>query len=137
MPVDYAELEPGQTVSSRTFMLDAASVREYMEAVGDQTGPPAQVDGLPLAPPMAIAGIGLGGVVNDLGIPGGTLHTGQELEFSGVVHLGETLVCRATLLQNSVRGPWRFIVVGLAVDNSDGRQVMQGKSTIMLPQPAP
>ena len=136
MPIDYAELKPGQIVSNRTFTLDSATVREYMEAVGDQTWPPTQASGPPLAPPMAIAGIGLGGAVSDLGIPGGTLHTGQELEFSGVVHLGETLGCQATLLQNSVRGPWRFIVVELTVDNSDGRQVVRGKSTIMLPQPA-
>ena len=47
--------------------------------------------------------------------------------------MGDTLACRATLLQNSVRGEWRFIVVQLGVEDDEGREVMAGKSTIMLP----
>ena len=73
------------------------------------------------------------GVVNDLAIPGGTLHAGQELEFKAYVTVGDSLTCKATLLQNSVRGEWRFMVVQLGVENGEGREVMAGKSTIMLP----
>ncbi len=82
---------------------------------------------------MAIAALGLRGVVTDLAIPGGTLHAGQELEFNGVVPVSETLKCIATVVQNSVRGEWRFMVVQLAVQDSNGQHVMSGKSTIVLP----
>ena len=82
---------------------------------------------------MAVAALSLRGVVTDLAIPGGTLHAGQELKFIEPVPIGETLDCRATVLQNSVRGSWRFLVVGLEVVKSQGQKVLEGKSTIMLP----
>ena len=82
---------------------------------------------------MAIAALSLRGVINDLQIPGGTVHAGQELEFAYAVSVGDSLDCRATLVQNSTRGVWRFLVVRLQADNGSGRQVMQGKSTIMVP----
>jgi acyl dehydratase len=86
-----------------------------------------------LAPPMAVAALSLRGVVNDLAVPAGTLHAGQELEFSGAVQVGETLACKATVLQNSVRGAWRFLVVGLSVEDGRGVPVMSGKSTLVVP----
>jgi acyl dehydratase len=82
---------------------------------------------------MAVAALSLRGVVNELRIPGGTLHVGQELEFSGAISVGETVKCVATLVQNSVRGDWRFMVVRLEVADGNGRRVMNGRSTIMLP----
>jgi acyl dehydratase len=82
---------------------------------------------------MAIAALSLRGVVNDLQIPGGTLHVGQEMGFKNSVQVGETLRCIASLASNNVRREWRFMVVTLTVLNSSGHSVMEGKSTIMLP----
>ena len=134
MPVDYSRLAPGALVSNRSYVLDDDMVRRYAEAVGDRSRLHSPDGGAELAPPMAIAALSLRGVVNDLEIPGGTLHAGQELEFVEAVPVGGTLDCRAAVLQNSVRGGWRFIVVGLEVGNGRGDTVLQGKSTIMLPE---
>ena len=127
MAIDYAELLPKQVVSNQRYVLDEAAVSAYVSAVGDSSATSST------APPMALAALSLRGVVNDLQIPGGTLHVGQELRFMGVVSPPETLDCRATLVQNSIRGDWRFLVVHLEVDDRGGRQVMDGKSTIMVP----
>ena len=133
MPVDYSKLAPGQRISDQNYTLDADAVSNYTEAVGDRSRLRKSADGRDLAPPMAVAALSLRGVVRDLDIPGGTLHVGQELSFIEVVPIGETLACRATLSQNSVRGGWRFMVVQLEVADSKGRMVMAGKSTITLP----
>ncbi|MCH8206785.1 MAG: MaoC family dehydratase [Chloroflexi bacterium] len=133
MPIDYSTLLPGQEISSQTYTLDSTAVSKYAEAVGDDSALCRDDDGRELVPPMAVAALSLRGVVNDLAIPGGTLHAGQELEFKNPVAVGEELACRATLLQNSVRGEWRFMVVRLDVEDGTGREVMAGKSTIMLP----
>ena len=134
MTVDYAALRPGQEISRQTYRLDADTVARYVEAVGDQSRFSTQpLDAAPV-PPMAVAALGLRGVLEDLAIPGGAVHAGQELEFSGAVQVGETLQGTATLVQNSVRGEWRFMVVQLAVLDSAGQQVMTGKSTIMVPE---
>ena len=133
MPIDYFTLAPGQEISNRTYDLDSAAVSRYKDAVEDGASLRSEEDGAELVPAMAVAALGLRGVVNDLAIPGGTLHAGQELEFKAPVVVGDSLTCRATLLQNSVRGEWRFMVVQLGVENGEGREVMAGKSTIMLP----
>lgn len=131
--MDYSALEPGSKISDRTYRLDAGTVERYLLAVGDQSGLFAGEGQEALSPPMAVAAQSLRGVVKDLGIPPGSLHTGQEVQFRGSVRVGETLRCLATISRNSVRGEWRFIDVQLAVDDGKGRRVMTGKSSIVLP----
>ena len=133
MSIDYSTLAPGQEISNQVYDLDATVVSRYVGAVADESRLRDEHDGRELVPPMAVAALSLRGVVNDLAIPGGTLHAGQELEFKGPVAVGDALACRATLIQNSVRGEWRFMVVKLGVEDGQGREVMAGKSTIMLP----
>ena len=134
MAVDYSKLTTGQIVSHHTYQLDEDMVGEYLDAVKDVSDLPLKDDGLRLAPPMSMAALSLRGVVQDLQIPGGTLHVGQEFEFTKAVTVGSTLVCEATLAQNSVRGGMRIMVVTSTVRDADEVEVMSGKSTIMLPE---
>ena len=133
MPVDYATLTLGQEISNQTYRLDADTVAAYVDAVGDRSGIFDVDADLSVAPPMSVAALSLRGLVHDLDVPQGTLHAGQELEFTGAVRVGDTLTCRATVLRNSVRGEWRHVVVGLAVEDGARRQVMRGKSTMVFP----
>mgnify|MGYP001163277272 CR=1 FL=1 len=134
MAVDYSKLTSGQIVSEHTYQLDEEMVGEYVAAVQDVSEAPKSPDGRLLAPPMSVAALSLRGVVQDLQIPGGTLHVGQEFEFSEAVPVGTQLECQAKLAQNSVRGGMRIMVVNSTVHNGDGVLVMTGKSTIMLPE---
>jgi acyl dehydratase len=134
LPVDYGALSPGQTISQHTYVIDDEMVARYVDAVQDESRVASVADGPELAPPMSIAALSLTGVVQDLQIPGGTLHVGQEFKFSGAVQVGSTLECIATLKTNSMRGGWRFMVVESVIIDGDDRQVMTGKSTITLPQ---
>jgi acyl dehydratase len=129
MSIDYSQIRSGETVSSRECLLDPETVSRYVEAVGDRS-PLASSE---IVPPMAVAALSVRGVVNDLRIPGGTLHLGQEIEFIGPVRVGETITCSAELAQNSVRGGSRILVVLLSVTDVDNRTVMIGKSTIAVP----
>ena len=130
VPIDYAKLASGEQISNYRYTLDDELVSRYVKAVSDKSELYSQES---LVPPMSIAALSLRGVVMDLDIPGGTLHVGQELEFMGLVLVGDKLDCRATLLQNTVRKEWRFMVVKLEVDNSEKRRIMEGKSTILIP----
>ncbi len=131
--MDYAELATGQEISNRTCLLDSATVSRYVDAVGDESALPPALDDGELVPPMAVAALTLRGVLADLAIPGGTVHAGQELDFKRAVKVGETLTCRARLVQNSVRGDWRFMVIVLETSDIEGGDVMEGKSTIIVP----
>ena len=134
MPIDYAALQPGQNISRQAYTLDCDTVERYVDAVGCRLGFTKPGEGKNLVPPMAVAALGLRGVVSDLSIAGGTLHAGQELEFKGSVEVGETVRCSATIVQNSLRGQWRFMVVRLQVQNGVGCEIMTGKSSIMIPE---
>ena len=130
--INYAELEIGTVVSQQKFILDRKSVQKYISAVKDTSVKP-ETSASNIAPPMSIAALSLRGVVNDLKIPGGTLHIGQELSFLKPVRVGMHLECVAILSSNSVRGEYRFMVVDLNVKDDLNDHVMKGKSTIMLP----
>ena len=132
MTMDYAQLEAGQRISRERLTLDAEAVGRYAEAVGDASSPKAQ-DGTALVNPMAVGALALSAVINALRIPGGTVHAGQELDFGRALPIGAELICTATVAQNSVRREWRFLVVSLTAADDEGNEVMQGKSTIMLP----
>ena len=129
---DYAELEVGTRVSSKEYDLEPELVSDYVDAVQHENGLLKDNDGREMAPPMAVAALSIRGAVEDLRIPGGTLHAGQEIRFSRAVAVGARLKCEATLTQNSVRGDWRFLVVDCSVTDEDS-EVMTGKSTIMIP----
>ena len=131
--MEYGELEAGQVVSRHSYCLDSALVSNYVEAVQDGSGLLSDDSGVELVPAMAVAALSIRGVVEDLRIPGGTLHVGQEFEFSGAVRQGDSVDCVATLAQNSVRGDWRFLVVECLVSGEDDAELMKGKSTIMIP----
>ena len=135
---DYAQLKPGQPFSDRRYTLDSDAVDEYVRAVQDGNPPLSDESGRELVPPMAVAALGLRGVVEDLRIPGGTLHAGQEFEFASAIRVGDSLRCVARVSQNSVRGGWRFLSVECAATNEDGggAETMRGKSVIMIPADA-
>ena len=133
MPVDYATLTLGQEISNQTYRLDADTVAGYVEAVGDRSGIFDGGAGPAVAPPMCVAALSLRGVVQDLQIPEGTLHAGQEVEFTGAVHVSDTVTCRATVVRNTVRGEWRHMMVEFAVEDGAWRPVMRGKSTMVFP----
>ena len=130
--ISYSELEIGTIVSKQSYVLDREAVQKYILAVEDSTFSTV-AESSNIAPPMSIAALSLRGVVNDLNIPGGTLHIGQELSFLKTVPVGMYLECEAVLSSNSVRGDFRFMVVDLSVRDDVKDHVMKGKSTIMLP----
>ena len=126
-------MQIGQEVSRHSYCLDSSLVSNYAEAIQDESEPLSGESGRELVPAMAVAALSMRGVVEDLRIPGGTLHAGQEFEFSGAVNVGDSVECAATLAQNSVRGDWRFLVVECVVSDGRDAEVMRGKSTIMIP----
>ena len=136
MPVDYASLTPGSQLASDKLSLDDETVARYVDAVGDET-PLASDDDPPLAPAMAVAALSFRGVIRALDLPSGSLHLAQELEFARPVAVGETLECRAQVLQNSVRRGMRVLVVSLEATDAQGLATLSGKSTVMLPVQRP
>ena len=128
--MDYAELKTGSRVSWQQVEITMNDILLYRTAIGDDSH---QQIGESIVPPTAIAALALKGVIEELAIPKGTIHVGQELEFLGTVLAGQKLNFCADLSQNTVRGDARFLSIEMNVTNKLGVTVMKGKSTIVLP----
>ena len=134
MNKDYESLKSGDLISKRLHEITEGTLSTYLSAVQDQSALLSNNKGQTITPPMAIAALSLRGVIEDLKIPGGTLHVGQETSNVNLVPVGTELTCEATVLTNTVRGEWRFLTVTLKVTTNDETLVLSGKSTIMLPE---
>ena len=134
MNKDYESLNSGDLISKRLHKITEDTLSTYLSAVQDQSALLSNNKGQTIAPPMAIAALSLRGVIEDLKIPGGTLHVGQETSNVNLVPVGTELICEATVLTNTVRGEWRFLTVTLKVTTKDETLVLSGRSTIMLPE---
>ena len=82
---------------------------------------------------MAISALSIRGVLNDLNIPGGTVHLNQEFDYFSAIHKNEIINCKATIISNNVRAGWRFLVIKLETSTKQQPIIMTGKSTIMIP----
>ena len=127
---DYDSLAVGHVVSDRFHNIDNKVIDQYVTAVQDTSFQDEHV----FIPPMCICALSLRGAIEDLKIPGGTLHVSQEVRFIKSVTINQTLHGRATISSNTVRGNWRFMSIKLTVIDMNGIEVMSGKSTIMLPK---
>ena len=78
MNKDYESLNSGDLISKRLHKITEGTLSTYLSAVQDQSALLSNNKGQTIAPPMAIAALSLRGVIEDLKIPGGTLHVGQE-----------------------------------------------------------
>ena len=105
-------------------------VRQYLEAVGD---PLPHYMELGIVPPMAIGALVLGNLLEKLALPGGAIHSLQEVNTVRAVRLGEKLVGWASLERPRQRGNLQFITASYWVEDASGNEVQKGKSTVLVP----
>ncbi len=122
--------QPGDEFSLGEWTLDADSRQAYLEAVGDEL--PIYGD-LNTAPPLALAAQALGRMLDLLSLPGGTIHASQEIRCLKPAALGETVACVGRLSRPIQRGEWRFITVDFTVTGHEKRELIRGKTTVLVP----
>lgn len=139
MAIDYSSLVVGYVFSRRRYSVPRDTVNRYLEAVQDSSSRSSEDSPSTnyLAPPMCVAALSLKGVVQDLQIPGGTLHISQDMRFTKPVPIDMSLTCTATLQQNSTRGDWRVIMVEMEVTDTMKDIVLKSRSSIMIPMTLP
>ena len=106
-------------------------VRQYLEAVGD---PLPHYMELGIMPPLAISALALGNLLEKLALPGGAIHSLQEVSAVRAVRLEEELVGWAGLERPRQRGNLQFITANYWVRDAAGNEVQRGKSTVLATQ---
>jgi acyl dehydratase len=101
----------------------------YRRAVGDSL---SLYDDVGVAPPLAVAAFALGALLEEVGLPPGSLHVNEGLEYHKAVPVGARLECRAVLAQRSQRSGWIVSVLDSQL-LVDGETVISARSSVMSP----
>ena len=125
-----SDVVAGQELGKASFRLDASMVREYIAAVEDSSDLYQESD---LVPPTAIAALGVRAILEELSLPPGTLHASQELTIHRAVAAGDAVSCNARVVQSSVRQGWQFVVVEFTVADDEAKDILDGRTTLLVP----
>ena len=84
---------------------------------------------------MAVATRALGALLDEIELPPGSLHTGQEIEMRTGVPASAKLTLSARVAQRSKRGGMIIAVLQFDVTANDGAEpVLTGRTTVIMPQ---
>ncbi|MBF6599690.1 MAG: hypothetical protein IVW36_04185 [Dehalococcoidia bacterium] len=119
-------LPRGHAFTPARFTPQAADVRAYLDAVGDGTSYGDAV------PPLAALALGLAALQEQLSLPAGSLHTGQEVEQLAVMRAGEDLTLSGEIAQRSERQGLVISVIALEVAAA-GAPALRARTTILVP----
>ena len=107
-------LVPGQVLSDEELVISQAEVEDYLGAIPDTT---KEYIAFQIVPPLALVAFTLARAMRILSLPAGTIHTGQEANFSNGIKIGGLVRCKIQIEQNSVRNGFRFLKLGLSVSH--------------------
>lgn len=126
-----ADFQVGYEFASIRFQLQPQEVALYLQAVGESND---LFQHQRFVPPTALAAYALRGILREINLPAGALHSAQEMSVSRPVTSNETIIFRAKLTRNAVRRGWRFVSIDFDGVDEGEAQVIRGKSTVVIPE---
>ncbi len=127
---DLQHLSPGNTLLTSFLSFTWKEIEEYLAAVEDHQTLYWERQ---VVPPMALATRAIRELLSHLSLPPGSVHIAQDVEFVVPCSFGTALTLEGQLIQNTVRGPMRFLGITFEVRDSQGTAVLRGKSTVLVP----
>jgi len=116
----------GHEFPETTFTLTSEVVSAYLRATGDGNAYGAAV------PPLCAVALALNALQEQIALPEGSLHTGQEVEHNSPVPVGEPLRLTGRIAQRSERQGFVISVIEFEVSTASGLAV-RARTTIMAP----
>ena len=124
------DLPKGHEFPVTTFLLSRDHVARYLDAVEDTNS--VYLD-RGLAPPLAVAALALGSLLEVIELPAGTLHTGQEVEARAGVPLDAALSLAGRIAQRSERAGMVISVIEFDVTpEGAAAPALAGRSTVLV-----
>ena len=128
--VKLEQLEEGYDFTPADYRLDPSMVTSYIEAVGEDDRLFHKTD---TVPPMAIAAVALTSLMEAAPFPEGTIHVSQEFHFINTASTKDTLTRHARITSRRDRGRLRMMTISLSVHNHNGKPVLKGETSLLLP----
>lgn len=113
------------------FQLQSEEVDLYLKSVGEFN---TLFKDRKFVPITALAAYGLRGILIEINLPRGAIHSAQETTVFRAIRSDEIVVFRAKLAQNAIWKGWRFVTVDYVGVDEDGSQILQGRSTVVIPE---
>jgi hypothetical protein len=123
------ELSAGHSFETIRFSIDAERARAYVAATGDANAIYEQEG---FVPPLAVAAVALGYLLELVSLPSGSLHLSESLDYREPVPAGAALECKAALVQRSQRAGMIVSVLDTEVLH-EGRTALTARATVMSP----
>lgn len=127
-----ADLPVGHTFDTVRFTIDAEAAHAYREATGDTL---SIYDEQGVVPPLAVAALALGALMEVIDLPDGTLHGNESLVAHAAVPVGAALETTPTVTRNATRAGVVFTSFEFVVSH-EGRPVVTARSTVLFPAEA-
>jgi len=124
-----ADLPAGHAFEPITFTVDAAKSRAYRDATGDAL---TLYDEHGAVPPLAVAALALGALMQVIDLPDGTLHGNETLEAHAAIRVGATLRCTPTVTRNATRAGMVFTTFEFVITH-EGDPVITTRATVLFP----
>jgi len=130
---NMADLPRGHQLPEARFRLSGDDVRRYLEAVDDRSGAYGQgSEGPAWVPPLAVAALALRAILEQVELPAGALHAGQEVEFRHPVPVAASLRTRARVAQRSeMKGAVISVVEFDVAEEGSSAPAVVGRATVI------
>ncbi len=126
----FEDLEAGREFPGSVFYLDKDRVKAYLDATGSAPGLFLDKG---LVPPMAVAALSMGAMMDCLVMPPGAIHVSQDVAFHKAAAIGERLTSRAFVKRKVDRSRLRMLTIGITVDDEHQENIMTGETGFIVP----
>jgi hypothetical protein len=124
------DLPKGHEFEHVTFAVTRDEIARYLDAVGDTNAVYLERG---LAPPLAVAARALGALLQSIELPGGSLHTGQEVEARAGISLDAVLTLSGSIAQRSERAGMVISIIEFDLTPEGApAPALSGRSTVMV-----
>jgi hypothetical protein len=123
------DLQTGHSFETIQFVIDRERTRAYLAATGDKLTLYNENEAVP---PLAVAALALGALLEKVSLPPGTLHANESLRAHEAVQVGAQLQCEARLAQRSSRGGWIVSVLESEII-VEGQVAVSTRATVLSP----
>jgi acyl dehydratase len=127
-----ADLPAGYSFEPISFAIDVETSRAYRAATGDTL---AVYDEQGVVPPLAVAALALGALMEVIDLPDGTLHGNETMQAHAPVPAGATLHCTPKVTRNAVRAGMVFLTLEFVVTHK-GSPVLTSRAAVLFPAEA-
>ena len=126
--MEISLLEQGRIIFQKSLSFSREEVSQYLDAIEDNSIEYLEET---KTPPLAILAQVMAEAISEIGLPAGTVHTNQEIEWMKSINLGTTVDCVCTINSNLERNGARFLILEFQ-GSSNNCLIFYAKTTLVI-----